>query len=272
MGIGQYGSLGSPGGEPRTTVAQLRDSRAEDGGRSGAGTRGGLAFGAPRGLPLKQTAADERVGSRADVPPYGPDAPPARGRRSPRADRHAGDRPPPGGRAARTRTESARLRPSPLQSSGSRARRRAAGRAARRSPASCSTAAWPRSRRACEELRGHPVVINKWASWCDPCRAEFPAFQRVATERGREVAFLGLNAKDSRRPAERFLAAVPDAVSLLRRPGRGHRARARGAGQLSRHGVPRRRRASRRSSTRARTAASKALEADIDRYLGTAAT
>jgi cytochrome c biogenesis protein CcmG, thiol:disulfide interchange protein DsbE len=59
------------------------------------------------------------------------------------------------------------------------------------------------------ELRGHPVVINKWASWCDPCRAEFPALQRVATDRGREVAFLGLNSGDSRRPAERFLAAFP---------------------------------------------------------------
>jgi cytochrome c biogenesis protein CcmG, thiol:disulfide interchange protein DsbE len=58
-------------------------------------------------------------------------------------------------------------------------------------------------------LRGHPVVINKWASWCNPCRAEFPALQRVATERGREIAFVGLNSGDSRRPAERFLAAYP---------------------------------------------------------------
>jgi cytochrome c biogenesis protein CcmG/thiol:disulfide interchange protein DsbE len=58
-------------------------------------------------------------------------------------------------------------------------------------------------------LRGHPVVINKWASWCNPCRAEFPALQRVATDRGREVAFVGLNSGDSRRPAQRFLAAFP---------------------------------------------------------------
>ena len=44
-------------------------------------------------------------------------------------------------------------------------------------------------------------MINKWASWCDPCRAEFPVFQQVATERGKQVAFLGLNGGDSTRPA-----------------------------------------------------------------------
>jgi thiol-disulfide isomerase/thioredoxin len=58
-------------------------------------------------------------------------------------------------------------------------------------------------------LRGTPVVINKWASWCGPCRAEFPVFQRVATERGKEIAFLGVNSGDSTQPARDFLAAYP---------------------------------------------------------------
>jgi cytochrome c biogenesis protein CcmG/thiol:disulfide interchange protein DsbE len=58
-------------------------------------------------------------------------------------------------------------------------------------------------------LKGHPVVINKWASWCNPCRAEFPAFQQLATERGKEIAFLGLNAGDSAQPARKFLAEYP---------------------------------------------------------------
>ena len=58
-------------------------------------------------------------------------------------------------------------------------------------------------------LKGHPVVINKWASWCNPCRAEFPVFQQLATERGKEVAFLGLNAGDSEDPARKFLTQYP---------------------------------------------------------------
>jgi cytochrome c biogenesis protein CcmG, thiol:disulfide interchange protein DsbE len=71
----------------------------------------------------------------------------------------------------------------------------------------------PGEKRAVEdrlrELRGHPVVVNKWASWCGPCRAEFPAFQRVSAERGTEVAFLGLNAGDSAAPAKDFLRRYP---------------------------------------------------------------
>jgi thiol-disulfide isomerase/thioredoxin len=58
-------------------------------------------------------------------------------------------------------------------------------------------------------LKGTPVVINKWASWCAPCRAEFPVFQQVATTRGDEIAFLGVNSGDSTRPARDFLADYP---------------------------------------------------------------
>jgi thiol-disulfide isomerase/thioredoxin len=58
-------------------------------------------------------------------------------------------------------------------------------------------------------LKGHPIVINKWASWCRPCRAEFPIFQQVATARGKEVAFIGVNAADKRPAAEKFLSERP---------------------------------------------------------------
>jgi cytochrome c biogenesis protein CcmG, thiol:disulfide interchange protein DsbE len=60
-----------------------------------------------------------------------------------------------------------------------------------------------------EELRGHPVVVNKWASWCGPCRAEFPFFQRQAVQRAREVAFIGVNSTDNDASAEEFLEEFP---------------------------------------------------------------
>jgi cytochrome c biogenesis protein CcmG, thiol:disulfide interchange protein DsbE len=59
------------------------------------------------------------------------------------------------------------------------------------------------------QLEGHPVVINKWASWCAPCQAEFPVFESVATKRGKEVAFLGVNGTDKDPAARKFLAKRP---------------------------------------------------------------
>jgi cytochrome c biogenesis protein CcmG, thiol:disulfide interchange protein DsbE len=67
----------------------------------------------------------------------------------------------------------------------------------------------PAFRRRLAKLEGYPVVVNKWASWCAPCRTEFPIFQSESVAKGKRVAFLGLNAGDSRDPARRFLRASP---------------------------------------------------------------
>ena len=58
-------------------------------------------------------------------------------------------------------------------------------------------------------LRGYPVVVNKWASWCGPCRAEFPSLQQASARFGRKVAFLGVNSQDSDDAAKTFLGEYP---------------------------------------------------------------
>ena len=59
------------------------------------------------------------------------------------------------------------------------------------------------------ELRGFPIVVNKWASWCGPCRAEFPYFQSQAAQKGKKVAFLGVNSNDGEDSASEFLSEFP---------------------------------------------------------------
>jgi thiol-disulfide isomerase/thioredoxin len=59
------------------------------------------------------------------------------------------------------------------------------------------------------KLEGHPVVVNKWASWCAPCRVEFPFFQEQAAKRADEVAFMGIDAKDTDAAAETFIRDHP---------------------------------------------------------------
>lgn len=40
---------------------------------------------------------------------------------------------------------------------------------------------------------GQPIVVNYFASWCAPCRAELPDFQAVSEQVGNDVTFLGVN-------------------------------------------------------------------------------
>jgi cytochrome c biogenesis protein CcmG, thiol:disulfide interchange protein DsbE len=60
-----------------------------------------------------------------------------------------------------------------------------------------------------KEERGKPVVVNKWASWCGPCRLEFPFLRDQAEKRKGKVVFIGVNSTDNRGDAEDFLKEEP---------------------------------------------------------------
>jgi thiol-disulfide isomerase/thioredoxin len=58
------------------------------------------------------------------------------------------------------------------------------------------------------DFRGGPVIVNLWASWCPPCRAEMPAIQRIYEEnRDRGLIVLAVNTtyQDSEGAAAAFL-------------------------------------------------------------------
>jgi cytochrome c biogenesis protein CcmG/thiol:disulfide interchange protein DsbE len=56
------------------------------------------------------------------------------------------------------------------------------------------------------DLRGKPVVLNVWASWCDPCREEAPAIERVWQQyQDRGVVFVGIDIWDSEADGKGFI-------------------------------------------------------------------
>jgi cytochrome c biogenesis protein CcmG, thiol:disulfide interchange protein DsbE len=72
-----------------------------------------------------------------------------------------------------------------------------------------------------DELRGTPLVLNFWASWCDPCADESPVLERGWQKwKRRDVLFLGLDMQDLREDARSFLSQVGVTYPTVRDPGK----------------------------------------------------
>jgi thiol-disulfide isomerase/thioredoxin len=65
-------------------------------------------------------------------------------------------------------------------------------------------------------LRGHPVLLNFWATWCEPCRAEMPALQQLVREhRGEGLQVVAANYKETEGAVRRFLEQTGLALPVL---------------------------------------------------------
>ncbi len=66
------------------------------------------------------------------------------------------------------------------------------------------------------DLRGKVVVMNWWATWCGPCRAEMPALQRVASSE-RDVVFLELDLQEDQDQVANFMERLElrDLVAII---------------------------------------------------------
>ncbi|MGQ0383750.1 MAG: TlpA disulfide reductase family protein [Gammaproteobacteria bacterium] len=69
---------------------------------------------------------------------------------------------------------------------------------------------------ALSSLRGQVVMINFWASWCGPCRQEFPALDQIYRKyKPMGFTLVGINVESEKADAERFLGQWPVTFPIL---------------------------------------------------------
>ena len=66
-------------------------------------------------------------------------------------------------------------------------------------------------------LRGKPVLLNFWASWCEPCRSEMPTLELLATRfEARGLQVLTVNFRETDSALRRFVDSMPLSLPILR--------------------------------------------------------
>lgn len=78
-------------------------------------------------------------------------------------------------------------------------------------------AAWEGPAFRLGDTRGQVVVLNFWASWCEPCRSEMPSLELLAERHARDrVSVLAVNYRETDGAIARFLAQWPVTLPILR--------------------------------------------------------
>ena len=69
-----------------------------------------------------------------------------------------------------------------------------------------------------KDLRGQALVINFWATWCEPCREEMPSLALLAQSQNGKLRVLAVNFKESPAAVNQFVATTSLTIPTLRDP------------------------------------------------------